>query len=258
MKRKAIIVAALSVVVILVIAAWAVNNMEGTKKSRKKKGKTPFYFGIQKEIHSKSPIHDFESEYVFEPAMQFDLIKHDFLIQNPSKETLELRKVESCCGSLVEKFSRQIPPGQEGVISIVLLTDQRGGQEIKGTVHAETNRATTPELKIHISCFVKKFADISNYKIMLDGPVHATIEGSTLIFPVEEYPFKIIGIKPKKGVDISYKYEEIEKEGKKGYLVTAKSIRKKSGGIRDTLFVQTDNPQRPEFIIRVQGIVTEG
>ncbi len=255
-RKKMIVMAGVAVSALLVLAAWAWNSMGHTGK-RSKKPEIPFYFGIQKEIYSKSIVRDFESEYSFEPALQFDLIKHDFLIQNPAKEPLNLRNVTGCCGSIVERFSRQIPPGQEGVISIVLITDQRGGEEIKGIIRAETDSAAHPELKIHISCPVKKFADISVYKIMLDGSAQADIQGSSLVFPTVEYPFSITGIKPKKAVDITYKYEPVERDGRKGYLITAKNLRKRSGGIRNTLFIQTDNPQRPEFFIRVQGKITD-
>ena len=61
----------------------------------------------------------------------------------------------------------------------------------------------------------------------------------------------------KKGFDISHSLEEIERDGKKGYLVRVKNTRKKSGLYRDTLFVQTDNSRRPEFRIRIEGDVAE-
>ncbi len=257
MKIKKIVIALTIVLAGVLIVAWACKDQEGgnAPDSRVKKS---FYFGIPTQpVSSESIVDDFESEYSFAPVLQFDLVKHNFLIKNPSSEPLELRKVESCCGSLVESYSREIPPGKVGVISIVLLTDRRGGKEIKGVVHAVTNRKTNPELNIHISCPVKKFADISVYKIMLDGPCHQVIEGSSIVIPSEEYPFTITGIKAKKGIDIEYSYQHVVQEGKKGYRVTARSIREKGGPIRDTLYIQTDNPARPEFIIRVEGKISD-
>jgi hypothetical protein len=92
---------------------------------------------------------------------------------------------------------------------------------------------------------------------MLDGSLHQPIEGTSIVVPAKDYPFTITGIKPRKGIDILYSYEEIQQDGKKGYRITAKNKRKKSGVIRDILFVQTDHPARPEFKIRVQGKITE-
>ncbi|MFZ5573540.1 MAG: DUF1573 domain-containing protein [Thermodesulfobacteriota bacterium] len=240
----------------VMITAWACKEKEAPTTPAPGE-KMSFYFGMPVQpVYSKSVVEGHESAYDFPPALQFDLVRHDFVIKNTTAEPLELRKVESCCGSLVENYSRQIPPGQEGVISIVLLTDRRGGTEIKGVVHAVTNHKTHPDLTIHISCPVKKFADISVHKIMLDGSCSQDVAGDSVVIPAPEYPFTITGIKAKKGLDIAYAYAEVETEGRKGYRITARSIRKTGGPIRDTLYIQTDNPARPEFIIRVQGKIS--
>jgi hypothetical protein len=194
---------------------------------------------------------------VFDPVLQFDLVKHDFIVRNTSKQVLELKKVKACCGSLVEAYSDHILPGQEGVVKTVLLTERRGGEEIQGTIHLQTNDPVNPEWTIDVSCYVKKFADISEHTIMLSGSLRTPIEGSSVVIPTREYPFRITGVKAKKAQDITYGYRETTRDGKKGYIVSAKNIRKKPGVIRDTIYVQTDNPARPEFIIRVLGKVTE-
>jgi hypothetical protein len=222
------------------------------------KQKLNFYFGLpEKPVYSKSVVDSAKSKYEFDPVLQFDLVQHDFIIKNTSSQVLELKKVQACCGSLVEAYTHEIPAGKEGVIKTILLTDRRGDEEIQGTIRATTNDPKHPEWTIDISCFVKKFADISVYTIMLNGSWRETIEGSSVIIPTAEYPFKITGLKVKKGLDITYGYKEIKRSGKKGYLLTAKNKMKEAGVIRDTIYVQTDNPSRPEFIIRVQGKVTD-
>ena len=222
------------------------------------KQKLNFYFGLPvKPVHSKSVVDSPKSKYVFEPVLQFDQVSHDFIIKNTLNQVLELKKVQACCGSLVEAYTSQIAPGKEGVIKTILLTDRRGGQEIHGVIRAQTNDPKNPEWTIDISCYVKKFADISEFTIMLNGSLRENIEGSSVVFPTEEYPFKITGLKAKKAQDITYGYKEIKQAGKKAYLITAKNIRKVAGVIRDTIYVQTDNPARPEFIIRVQGKVID-
>jgi hypothetical protein len=218
----------------------------------------PFYFGLpEKPVYSKSVVDSPKSRYVFNPVLQFDLVKHDFIIKNTTDQILELKKVQACCGSLVEAYSSQIPAGKEGVIRTVLLTDRRGGEEIHGTIRAMTNDPKNPEWTIDISCFVKKFADISADTIMLNGSWHNPIGGSSVVMPTAEYPFKITSYKAKRGIFITYGYKEITKAGKKGYLVWAKNIRKEPGVIRDTIYMQTDNPARPQFMIRVQGKLSD-
>ena len=234
---------------------WCSTN---DKFSAEKKQNLNFYFGLpEKPVYSKSVVDSPKSKYVFDPVLQFDLVEHDFIIKNTLNQILELKKVQACCGSLVETYTREIPAGKEGVIKTILLTNRHGGQEINGIIRAITNDPKNPEWTIDISCFVKKFADISVYTIMLNGSWRETIEGSSVVIPTNEYPFRITGLKVKKGLDILYGYKEIKRSGKKGYLITAKNKRKEAGVIRDTIYVQTDNPSRPEFIIRVQGKVID-
>jgi hypothetical protein len=261
MKSKKWIFFGISLVIAgLILTAWALNFQSAPDKPEQKvkKQKYPFYKGLEPEPkYSKSVIEKTKSRYVFEPVLQGDLVRHDFMLKNETSEPLELKKVRSCCGSLVENYSRRIDPGQTGVIAAVLLTDRYGGQEMSGIIQAVTGDPDAPEITIDFSCRVKKFADISVYRIMLNGPWHQPIEGTSIVIPAEAYPFTITGIKPRKGIDILYNYEEIRKEGKKAYRITVKNKRKKSGVIRDILFIQTDHPERPEFKIRVQGIITD-
>jgi hypothetical protein len=241
----------------IIVLSWGWCSMNEPAPT-KKKPKTHFYFGLpEKPVYSKSVVDAPKSTYVFQPVLQFDLVKHDFIIRNTSDRVLELKKVQACCGSLVEFYSREIPAGKEGVIQTVLLTNRRGGEEITGTIRAMTNDPENPEWTIDISCFVKKFADISVHTIMLEGSWRKNLEGSSVVIPSDEYPFKITGLKVKKGLDIALHYKEIEQSGKKGYLITARNIRKEPGVIRDTIYVQTDNQARPEFMIRVQGKITD-
>ena len=257
MKKKFFFTGLLFVLVGFFVISWGWCSTND-KFSTEKKQNLNFYFGLpEKPVYSKSVVDSPKSKYVFDPVLQFDLVQHDFIIKNTSKQVLELKKVEACCGSLVEAYTREIPAGKEGVIKTILLTDRRGGEEIQGTIRATTNDPKHSEWTIDISCFVKRFADISVFTIMLNGSWRQTIEGSSVIIPTEEYPFRITGLKVKKGLDITYGYKEIKRSGKKGYLITAKSKRNEAGVIRDTIYVQTDNPSRPEFIIRVQGKVTD-
>lgn len=226
--------------------------------SKKHRPRTTFYFGLpETRKYSKSFVESPNSAYVFTPVLQFDIVEHDFMIRNTSRHELELEKVKSCCGTLVESFTRRIPAGSEGMIKLIILTNRRGGEVIHGTVRAETNDAEHPEWTIDITCPVTKFADISEHIIMLEGSLHENVEGSSTVIPSAEYPFRIKGIKMKKGRDIVSGYREITQAGKKGYLITARSTRKVPGVIRDTIYVQTDNPARQEFMIRVQGRLTE-
>lgn len=258
MKGKPFFYVCILLAVIAVVAvSWRLSSLSASQPAAENQ-KPPFYFGIQeKTVHSKSVVDSPKSRYEFEPVLQFDEVKHEFILKNTSDAPLELKKAYGCCGTLVEAFSTRIPPKGEGVVRVVLFTDRRGGETINGTIRIMTNDPKNPEWTIDVSCEVKKFADISAYAIMLSGPWKSPIEGSSVVLPVPDYPFKIVSLKAKRGIFITYGYREITQKGRKGYLVWAKNTRKEPGVIRDTLYVETDNPARRQFLIRVQGRLTD-
>lgn len=257
MRKKICFLCLVGGLIGIVALSWGWTSIRGTSPAEEKTG-TLFYMGLpEKPVYSKSVVDSPRSRYVFAPVLQFDQVRHDFIIRNTKNEALELKKAYGCCGSLVEAYSPQIPPGQEGVIKIVLFTDRRGGEEIHGFVRALTNDPKNPEWTIEISCFVKKFADISADTIVLNGSWRKTVEGSSVVMPVADYPFRITSLKVKRGIFITYGYREITQAGRKGYIIWAKNIRKEPGVIRDTIYIRTDNPARPEFKIRVQGKLTD-
>lgn len=217
-----------------------------------------FYRGLETEpVYSASRVDQPHGQHQLEPALQGDTVRHDFLIGNDSKEMLELRDVQGCSGCIVESYSRSIAPGSTGKISILFLTDSRGGQEIQGTIRATTSDERRPEISIDVSLLVKEFASISPYRMWLEGSSDEEIVETCTVVPNESYPFAITGIKVRKGVWFTHSYREVETGGKRGYEITVRNTRKKAGPYQDVLFVQTDNSARPEFKIRIEGRIQE-
>ncbi len=232
------------------------NDKKASENSGRKE--INFYAGRDMEpIYSSSVVEKPHSSYVFEPALQGDIIKHDFIIKNDSGEILKLTKAEGCCGTVVSSYSQTIGPGMTGRISVLLLTDSRGGKEINGTIRAETNDPARPEITIDISLYVKEFAALNPYRIWLKGSPGEEIVKKSIVIPNENYPFNITGIKTRKGVWFDYDYKEIRENGQKAYEITVRNTRKQPGPYQDVLFVQTDNSARPEFKIRIEGRIGE-
>lgn len=256
-KKKVLFPGLLLGITVVIVISWGWGSI-GDTPTDGERHEEPFYFGIPEQpVYSRSVVDSPRSSYEFAPVLQFDLVKHDFIVRNTSDAALELKKVEACCGSLVESYSPMIPAGKEGVIKVVLLTDRRGGETIRGTIRAVTSDPEHPEWTIDISCFVKKFADISEHTIMLNGPWRTPIEGSSVVVPTADYPFAITSLEAKRGIFITYGYKETAHDSGKAYFIWARNTRKEPGVIRDTIYVQTDNPARPQFIIRVQGKLTD-
>jgi hypothetical protein len=217
-----------------------------------------FYTGLETEpVYSSSPVDSSHSRYEFEPALQGDVVRHDFIIANDSEEVLEIEEVKGFPGCLVESYSRRIQPGLTGRISTLILTDSRGGEEIAGTIRARTSRENRPEIAIDTSLRVREFASLTPYRVWLEGPATQDLAATSIVVPNRDYPFTITGIKARKGVWFETSYREIESEGRRGYEITVRNTRNRPGSYQDVLFVQTDHPARPEFKIRIEGRIGE-
>jgi hypothetical protein len=258
MMKKKLIGTGVTVIAGLVIACLALGFINQKQEfTAKETRESLLYRGLDYTVYSKSMVDKPYSSYTFEPALQFDYVEHDFILKNNSSEPLEIIKAEGCCGCLVKTYSRQIPPGLTGKISVLIITDTRGGTEVSGTIRALTNDPSNPEITIDVSCPIKQIAAIDPFKIMLTGSYNSDLKGTSIVIPEPDFPFAITGIKPKKGMDISHSFREILQDGRKAYEITVTNTRKQKGIYRDTLFIQTDHPRRPEFRIRVQGEVFE-
>ena len=239
------------------VAALSCQKQEKAKSKGKKE--LSLYTGRDvKPVYSRSVVKKPHTSYQFASVLQGDIVKHDFIIKNDTMAPLELSDVEGCCGCFVESYTQKIPPGESGAISALLLTDSRGGEMIDGTIRAQTNDPTRPEITIDVSMRVKAFADLNPYRVWLKGSVDEQIVEKCIVIPNENYPFNITDIKNRApGGWIDYSYKEIEKNGRKAYEITVKNTKETPGAYQDVLFVQTDHIARPEFKIRVEGRISE-
>lgn len=216
--------------------------------------KLHFYKGLEIEpIYSQSKVESVHSRYEFSPVLQGDIVHHDFIIANDGDKALEITEAAGCCGLIVESYARRIEPGMTGKIAVLILTDSQGGQEIKGTISAKTADSARPRITIDVSIFVQEFAALSPYRIWLKGSPDQEIVEKCRVVPNEAFPFRITGIKVRKGVWFTYDFREVETDGKAGYEIMVRNTRKKIGSYQDVLFIQTDHPRRPEFKIRIEG-----
>jgi len=220
--------------------------------------KLNFYKGLEVEpIYSQSKVESVHVRYEFPPVLQGDIVHHDFIITNDSDKALEITEAAGCCGLIVESYARRIEPDMTGKIALLILTDSHGGQEIKGTISAKTTDSARSQITIDVSIFVQEFAALSPYRIWLKGSPDQEIVEKCTVVPNDAFPFRITGIKVRKGVWFTYDFREIETDGKPGYEITVRNTRKKIGSYQDVLFVQTNHPLRPEFKIRVEGRIGE-
>ena len=89
------------------------------------------------------------------------------------------------------------------------------------------------------------------------GPAEKQLSGSVTIIPEEKYQFKIVEVKAKIGKNINYKFEEIKKSQRSGYLLTVENLKKTKGSYFDTIILKTTSKIRPEIKINVYGNIAE-
>lgn len=257
--RMKLIIITIILCVTTVIAIALVN--EPSKPAQIKEDIKPisnFYRGIDKPArYSKSYIQTPTDVIRLEPVFQGDVVEHDFLIRNPSDIPMEFGRVKSCCGIILTNNTPVILPGEEGKLSITVLTDKYGGKTIRGTLEAEALNPGQDDIKLDISLYVTKLASVTNHKIILKGSYSQTIQGDSLIFPEKDHQFNILGIKAKKGLHIDYNIKEVIRDTKKMYLIMVTNTKNSPGVYRDMLYVRTDSPVRPEIKIRVEGRISQ-
>ena len=91
----------------------------------------------------------------------------------------------------------------------------------------------------------------------LRGSAGKQIKESVTIIQEEKYPFKIVNIEAKQGVNIDYKLKEIiEPKGIK-YILTVENTKKEKGKYYDTIHLITSNTLHPVIKIRVRGNILD-
>lgn len=257
MRSKGKWVGLLAIVIALVIGLFLL-GLKNDKPRVRKKRKSPMYMGLPvKTIKSDSVLTSNTKKIVLPPVLQGDMVEHVITVKNWMTGPLQLKNVKSCCGYMLKDYSRQIAENETGKIMLLAITDNYGGKTIKGSLTAKTNDKKLPGLKVDVELDVKKFVDISQFTINLAGTKKDSLTGSAIISPLEQYPFKIIELKPKKGYFFDYTYKPLIKGGKTEYLITVKNKINKPVIYRDVLFIRTDHPDRPELKIRVNGNITD-
>ncbi|BCS96788.1 hypothetical protein DSLASN_24200 [Desulfoluna limicola] len=254
MRSKTMIGLALLSTAILAVMALASLGEKEQKNGPNQKRAARFYTGIpEAPVRTRCTLTGPITALVLPAALQGDVVELTLIVPNPTDKALQLTKPKSCCGIIVTNLTPLVPPGEDGMVKTVIMTDKLGGKTLDAYVQVETTDPARPLLRFDASMAVTEFASLSQHKITLTGPHSEPVEGSSTVTPAEAYPFAITGIKAKKGLHVAYNVEEIKDTEGTRYLVRATNTRKTAGVYRDMLYLQTDNPLRPELRIRVEG-----
>ena len=191
--------------------------------------------------------------FEFSPVLEGRKVIHDFIIQNKGTAPLEIQNVKTDWGCTAVSYTRQIPPGGEGKITIEIDTSGNGGKKLKKNISIDTNDPHHQKLTLTVTGVVEKLVTIKPKWVRLNGPAGQPIRVSVTIIPDEKYQFKIYEIKAKNGKLIRYSLSEDKSPNGLRYLLTVENLKKEKGQYRDTIYLKTTSKYRPVININVYG-----
>ena len=151
-------------------------------------------------------IHIGEQNFDWGSALQGELVRHDFVIENKGGAPLTITEVTKTCGcQTVKKPSKPIPPGQKDVVTLQIDT-KRFSKRVSRSVDVHSNSVPSP-LTLSMSGKVETF-----YTLEPPAPRIPAVQG----FPTE--PVKV-SLRRNEDAEVKFKVKEVTTESK---IVTAK------------------------------------
>jgi len=193
------------------------------------------------------------SVYDFNPVLEGEKVTHDFIIKNAGDALLQIYSVKTSCGCTAASYSKEIPPGGSGKISLSLNTKGYGGRSVNKTARVETNDPRNMSVTLTLSGNVERYAEIEPSGAMLAGSAGDDIRTEIRIIPNNRAPFRITGLKAKNGEYISFELKEVETPGGVQYLLSVINLRKTAGKYNDRIHISTDSDLNPSITINVSG-----
>jgi len=197
--------------------------------------------------------------HVPEPAFQFDTVvsgrdvTHDYLLQNRGTAPLKISRVKTAWGCAATSFTREIPPGGEGKVTLKLKTSSYGNSDVKKKAIIHSNDPDKPKVTLTIFGKVEKFVDLKPRYVRLTGRIGDKISVPVTIVPTSKYPFKIKDVKARTGKAIKYSLSERSQAEGGGYNLLVENTRTEKGRYVDVLTLSTDSDIQPQLLVRVYG-----
>ena len=156
---------------------------------------------------------------------------------------------------MVTRFDRVIPPGGTGTITLTIDTSRVIGEFQKRAV-VWSNDLERRSMALYLTGLVKPFISLEpgGYVGLWGVKGQVAKEHIEIINNYKE-PIKITGIENDLPEQIRWRLEE-RKPGY-SYRLEVEDISNKAGEYTGHLYVRTDYPQKPEFVIIVNGYIRE-
>jgi len=132
-------------------------------------------------------------------------------------------------------------------------TSGYGGRTLKKTIKVYTNDRQTPVSDVTVAGEVKRFANISPPRVLLNGEVGEDLKVVVRISPVSEGLFDISEARADKGEDIRFTLTDGKETDGRVHTLVIENTRKGAGRYQDIIRLSTTNKVQKEIVIPVWG-----
>ncbi|MCH7918088.1 MAG: DUF1573 domain-containing protein [Planctomycetes bacterium] len=236
MKTSRVISLTVQTAALLSISLWAAPSEE---------------FGPQRPptIHFEAPVHDFGE------VSKGTIVRHDFLVENTGFSPLKIKEVKPNCGcTLADDWPKLLQPGESGIISIQVKTDNFRGPITK-SVRVESNDPNKGVTLLHIKGNVwmpieYPFSVPLKAQLSRDSIVSKAVK----IINKSEDPLTLSGIR---STDPRFKADvKTLKHGREFELTITTVPPLQYGHNRANIILKTSNPEMSQLSIMTYVTVT--
>lgn len=151
-----------------------------------------------------------------------------------------------------------IPAGGRDKISVVVNTENRGGQRLTKHFTVMTNDPSRPQVDLIVAGKVNGYVKVMPPYIRLLGRADEDLRTIIQIQPQKEHPFTIKKVSAREGENIRYELKPLGADpAQGGYELVVRNTRKDTGTYRDFITIETDLKEKPTLKIPVSGRILE-
>jgi len=155
-------------------------------------------------------------------------------------------------------YSRQIPPGGTGEITLKAKTDGEAGKKLNKHTTVYTNDPNKATIELTLTGEIISAADVKPKIARLLGKAGDTIQTDITITPPAINKFDITDVRVKDGTNIRFKMEKKIKSDPHQFILHISNIKPDPGRYFDKITLTTTSALSPEISIRVFGIIRQG
>ena len=154
-------------------------------------------------------------------------------------------------------YSRQIPPGGTGEVTLKVKTDGQAGNKMKHRATVYTDDPDNATIELIMTGEVISPADVNPKVARLVGQAGNPIQTDVIITPPAINIFDIIDVKAKDGTNIRFKLEKKAKSDPQQFILHITNLKPGPGRYFDKITLTTTSTISPKIDIRVFGIIRE-